>query len=219
MRTTVSSATNERAILDGVQRWKAWWQTHQTEFPISAAIPLLKAKPLAVLNLTLTGLDGRRHRLSEFRGKMVLLHFWTTWCSACFKDIPGLNELQRLYPDQLVVLGVSLDGVPDEHGHNLGISGTLVTETEMRSEVEKFVAKRSIRYPIFVDPSGRSAAALDGQELPTNVLLDSGGRVRRRFIGGRSFAVMEAMLRELTDATNAARKQSRSQGETSTLRN
>ena len=61
------------------------------------------AKPAA--DFTLPSLDGKQVKLSAFRGKVVLLNFWATWCGPCKAEIPGFVELQQQYKDDLVVVG------------------------------------------------------------------------------------------------------------------
>src|SRR4029434_2512844 len=79
---------------------------------VSGAPPAsLPAKDFALKDLA-----GKPVRFSEFKGKVVLLNFWTTWCTACWTEIPDLIELQRRRPE-LVILGISLDGQPDAHDH------------------------------------------------------------------------------------------------------
>jgi thiol-disulfide isomerase/thioredoxin len=65
------------------------------------------AKPAA--DFTLPSLDGTQVTLSAFKGKVVLLNFWATWCGPCKAEIPGFVELQAQYKDDLVVLGLSVD--------------------------------------------------------------------------------------------------------------
>jgi thiol-disulfide isomerase/thioredoxin len=74
-------------------------------------------QPIPAGDFILPTLDGRKVRLSDFRGQAVLINFWTTWCTACLAEIPALIELQKRHGEKLVILGVSLDYVPDSHGH------------------------------------------------------------------------------------------------------
>jgi thiol-disulfide isomerase/thioredoxin len=64
----------------------------------------------------------------------VLLNLWTTWCTACLAEFSVLNELQRKHADDLVILGISLDGVPDEHGHILSAVKRMVMKTERSTD-------------------------------------------------------------------------------------
>src|SRR5690348_15801968 len=62
----------------------------------------------------LKDLDGKPVKLSDYKGKVVILDFWATWCWPCRMEIPGLIDLQKKYGDRgLVVIGVSLDDGPD----------------------------------------------------------------------------------------------------------
>src|SRR5690606_26618095 len=74
------------------------------EFDAEAA-----GKP-APLNFTLTDMNGVDVELASFRGKVILLNFWATWCPPCKVEIPWLVELQEQFGDDLVVLGFSVDG-------------------------------------------------------------------------------------------------------------
>lgn len=72
------------------------------------------AKP-APLSFTLKDMDGQDVDLEQYRGKIILLNFWATWCGPCKIEIPGFIELQDQYgPDGFVVLGLSVDDTPDK---------------------------------------------------------------------------------------------------------
>src|SRR3954463_9329184 len=63
----------------------------------------------APLGFTLKDMNGVEVKLASFKGKVILLNFWATWCGPCRAEIPSLVQLQQRYGDQLVVLGVSID--------------------------------------------------------------------------------------------------------------
>lgn len=78
---------------------KAWWAEHQSEFPsvkleVSAGAYTARG-PVPAAEFELRTLEGKTVRLSDFRGKMVLMNFWTTWCSACVGEMPALVALQK----------------------------------------------------------------------------------------------------------------------------
>ena len=188
-----SDAESERKIAEGVHRWKEWWAAHQGEYAAEPQPAPYRPARLSAQDFELPDLSDKIVRLSEFRGKVVLLNFWTTWCASCRLEIPHLMELQRRNPERLVVLGVSLDGLPDDHGH-----GHNHTEPgSLRQIVARFVARTGINYRVLLDPKAAVGRRFNGNELPTNVFIDPEGFVRRRFIGGRSVRTFEAMLREL----------------------
>ncbi len=86
--------------------------SHASEASPTAAAPtgacMANAKP-ANLDFSLPDLDGKQVKLSDFKGKVILLNFWATWCGPCKAEIPGFVELQTKYRNDLVVLGFSVD--------------------------------------------------------------------------------------------------------------
>ncbi|MBI2928682.1 MAG: redoxin domain-containing protein [Verrucomicrobia bacterium] len=216
------------AIKQGVQRRKAWWNAHKDDYPSALAAVTASIIPTCprfrAADFALENLGGERVRLSDFRGKVVLLNFWTTWCTACLAEIPDLVELQKKHADQFVILGISLDGVPDSHGHTDGHDesnadiadhGQAVDAHEhahseppslakIRAKVERVVKAKGINYPILLDPKSRVGSRFNGGELPTNVLIDADGYVRRRFIGRRSTGTFTAMIAEIARPVGAS---------------
>jgi len=191
-------------IRTAARGWESWWSTNAARAgapPISlepSASGMLPSLHAPDARLTFTGLLHPRGgpvqltNLTGLRGKKVLLNFWATWCSACLVELPTLRELQQRHPDGLVIVGVCLDRVDEAD------SG------ELRKRVAAFVGRQRLNYPVWLDPDSELGACFDGGELPTNVLLDAAGRVRRRFVGERSLSVWEVMLRELDAPAKAA---------------
>lgn len=179
----------------GARRAQAWWAKHQAGFPpVSLERPsaaFAAPRPILAEDFQLPALDGRKVRLSNFRGKVVLLNFWTTWCAACVSEMPELIALQKRHQDRLAILGVSLDCVPDEDHDN-----QLPSPEEIRRKVARTVKARGINYPILLDEKNTLGGRFNGGELPTTVIIDAEGRVRRRFVGARSLPVFEAMIAE-----------------------
>jgi thiol-disulfide isomerase/thioredoxin len=205
---------NLKIIQEGVARWKEWWQAHQQDYPadrLSASAPPRPLELLPVADFHLKDLRGNAVRFSNFKGKIVLLNFWTTWCPGCVLEMPDLIELQKRNAERLVVFGISLDGQtePDEHGHLAGSHSDdgagheqgeaigKVDLAEIRAKVEQFVKHNAMNYPVLLDPSSEVGRRFNGGELPMNVLIDGQGFVRRRFIGGRRVAAFETMIDEL----------------------
>lgn len=122
---------------------------------------------------------GGRAQLSDYRGKVVLINFWATWCPPCVKEIPDLVELQTSYGDRgLVILGISLDRNPDR-------------------VLQPFIDKYKINYPILLD-DGRVAKNYGGiTGIPTTFLVDREGIIRNQYVGLRPKRVFEAAIKEL----------------------
>ena len=198
---------NAEILRHGVERRKEWWRLHQNEYATRPAVvaPLAEddlaknSRPTA-LDFTLRDLEGTRVKLSQYRGRIVVLNFWATWCTACLSEIPDLIELQRKLGDRVVVLGIALDGVPDEDGDSEGEESkspkTSTSLRAVRTKVERAVKARGINYTVLLDPKGSVGGQYNGGELPTTVIIDAEGRVRRRFLGERSLGVFEVMVAE-----------------------
>ncbi|MCL4179702.1 MAG: redoxin domain-containing protein [Verrucomicrobia bacterium] len=203
-------------------RAQDWLSRRRSDFtPVRLEPPplaLASMQPVPASDFVLPTLDGRKVRLSDFRGQAVLINFWTTWCTACLAEIPALIELQKRHGEKLAILGVSLDYAPDSHGHIGGRGAGLSDRAddghedhaghdhedhdapslkEIRAKVSRTAKKLGINFTVLMDESNEVGGRFNGGELPTTVLVDPQGNVRRRFVGARALPVFEAMLAEI----------------------
>ncbi len=175
------------------EKSKAWWAEHKSEFPpVKLQVPAeayTTRRPVPAADFELRTLEDKRVRLSDFRGKVVLMNFWTTWCTACVGEMPALVALQKEHADDLVIIGVSLDYVPDEHGQVGGHAAveeqghggddrdnheaTAAALKRVREKVARTARARGINYPILLDERNDVGGRYNGGELPTTVLLDA----------------------------------------------
>ena len=115
--------------------------------------------------------------LHGYRGKVVMLNFWATWCPPCQEEIPALKTLQETYKDRLVIIGAS------------------VFSTNAATEL--FYWEYKINYPIIYgsyDLMGRYGKVAS---IPTTFLIDRDGRIAARVIGSRTEAEYDQMLKPL----------------------
>ncbi len=119
-------------------------------------------------NFTVTDLEGKKHRLSDYRGKNVLMVFWTTWCPPCRVEIPHLIELQKtIYEDELVVLAISNEkrNLVKKVVDKTGINYTVLLEKDDMPEpfgVMRIFKTTGIPCSFYIDPEGKIKLAASG---------------------------------------------------------
>lgn len=128
---------------------------------------------------------GKTVRLSDYRGKAVLLNFWATWCPPCKVEIPWFVDLQKQYAkDGLVVLGVAMDDAG-------------------KDEIAKFASDMGINYPVLLGTE-RVGDEYGGVEaLPTSFYIGRDGRIVSRSFGLRSHGEVEDEIKAALKAPDA----------------
>lgn len=132
----------------------------------------------------LQDLRGKTVNLSDFRGKVVVLDFWATWCPPCREEIPHFVDLQKQYGGQgLAVVGVSLDDVgPDA--------------------VADFVKKNNVNYTIVMGNGDVTERYGHIQGIPTTFVIDRDGNIVSKHAGFTEASVIEGDVKKLLQTTN-----------------
>src|ERR1700736_3700789 len=150
--------------------------THVTQFSVAP-------------DFSLESLDGKTMRLSDFRGKAVLLNFWATWCEPCKIEMPWFVDLQKKYgPQGLQVLGVAMDDATPK-------------------EIAEFARKLSVNYPVLVGKEAVGDQYGGIPYLPSTFYIGRDGKVMERVFGLVSRSEIENNIqRALGQAGQVAQK-------------
>lgn len=115
---------------------------------------------------SLKDINGKTVKLSDYKGKIVIIDFWATWCGPCRRGIPDLISLQKEYADKLVVIGISVD-----------------REGQTKKDVPAFTKNNGINYPI-VYADNKVISDYGGIEaIPTSFIIDKKGNIVKNFVG------------------------------------
>ncbi|MDB5078848.1 MAG: thiol:disulfide interchange protein [Chloroflexi bacterium] len=156
--------------------------------PVEAVIPVNSPPPppnqrIAIGNtapdFSLTTLDNETVKLSQFRGKPVLINFWATWCPPCREELPLLVKTHQANIDRLVILGVDMDKAEDT-----GIVRDRVREV-------------GIEYLTLLDPKNEVTNRYQVRAYPTTLFLDKNGVIQRITVGQLTEDTLKAALERI----------------------
>ena len=113
---------------------------------------------------TLKLTDGKDIKLSDHKGKIVIIDFWATWCPPCRRGIPDLVEIQKKYQKEVLIIGISLDN-------------------ETKPDVVPFIKQYKINYPVAYGNMEVVTAFGNIQAIPTSFIIDQAGKIVDKHIG------------------------------------
>ncbi|HSH30074.1 MAG TPA: TlpA disulfide reductase family protein [Thiohalobacter sp.] len=134
--------------------------------PLSAG-ELMEYRGEPLPGFTLQDLEGNPHSLEDYRGKVVMVNFWATYCPPCIEEIPSMQRLNnKLGEEKFAILAVNM--------------------AEPRGEIEAFLDKHAIEigFPVLLDPDGAVLSQWMITAVPTTFILDPEGRIRYGLFGG-----------------------------------
>ena len=145
-----------------------------------ASGPSCAAKATANLDFTLKDINGANIQLADYKGKVVLLNFWATWCGPCKLEIPEFVEAYERYRDKgFVILGVLSEDDPSP-----AVLRTFMTEFKMN-------------YPVFREHQELAEANGELWALPTSILIDRHGSICTKHTGAMSKEMLEQEIKGL----------------------
>jgi peroxiredoxin len=108
---------------------------------------------------TLTALSGGQTALSQYKGQVVLVNFWATWCGPCQQEMPLLDQMYKKYkPAGFTLIGVNVD--------------------KEEPAVKELLARKPVSFPVLLDPANQVSKAYHVDEMPSSVIIDRKGDIR-----------------------------------------
>ena len=136
---------------------------------------------MAPLNYTVKDMNGADVRFSSYKGKIILLNFWATWCEPCKEEIPDLVTLQEKYKDDIVILGLSVESgdTPDV--------------------LKQYAARFKMNYPVLVGGGHDEIQEAYGANwgVPITVIINRDGRIAKKQSGIRTLEQFEREIKPL----------------------
>lgn len=120
-------------------------------------------EPIGV-ELALEDIDGHPYKLTDYRGQIVLVNFWATWCPPCIEEMPALERLRQRLADQ-------------------GFEVLAVNMGDQEKSVRDFTRQITVRFPVLLDPDGRAVREWRVFALPTSFLVNAQGLVTHELSG------------------------------------
>lgn len=138
--------------------------------------PVLVGSPAP--DFTLKDLNGKEYTLSSFKGKVVFVNFWATWCKTCKEEMPSMQILYSYLKERnapFEMLAISVDRVTTQ------------------DEIEPFVHSLNLTFPILLDPWGKTDGKYKLTGVPETYIVDQEGKVAEKVIGPRDWTTIQAV--------------------------
>ncbi|RFU69979.1 TlpA family protein disulfide reductase [Peribacillus saganii] len=128
----------------------------------------------------LTTLEGKTVKLSDFKGKKVILNFWATWCPPCKAEIPHMQRFYEKNKDKDVII----------------LAVNLTSEENGQAAIEKFVKKYDLTFPILLDKEGQVGETYQTFTIPTSYIVDTQGVINKKIVGPMDEEMMTKFIND-----------------------
>ncbi|WP_377891481.1 redoxin domain-containing protein [Alkalihalobacillus sp. R86527] len=127
-------------------------------------------------DFSLETLSGDKVKLSDYRGKVVFLNFWATWCPPCKAEMPHMQDFYEENSDQVEIVAVN------------------ITSNDSVASVEEFVKQYHLTFPVLLDLEGEQSEKFATITIPTTYIIDKNGIIKQRLVGPMSKDSMEELV-------------------------
>ncbi|SHI87088.1 redoxin domain-containing protein [Parasporobacterium paucivorans] len=169
--------------------------TGQTESESTVGDSKSASNAIPAFDFTLTDQYGNTHTLSDYKGKIVFLNFWATWCPPCKQEMPDIQALYEefnLNRDDIIILGVA-NPRSQQYPNNQDVT---------KGEVVEFLADAGYTFPVVFDETGEVSADYSISAFPTTFMIDKQGNVAGYVPGMMTKEIMKSVIQQTMDAAN-----------------
>ena len=147
----------------------------QASSPLDDLLVVPEGSRQTAPDFIIENLRGGDASLEDYKGSIVLLNFWATWCMPCRAEMPGMETLWHKYKDQgFVIVAISID------------EGS-------KKRVEKFIEIFDLSFPVLLDPESKVNDLYKVYNMPTSFLIDRNGKIISRIVGSDDWTSEEAI--------------------------
>lgn len=151
---------------------------------------------IPAVDFTLTDQNGASHKLSDYKGKVVFLNFWASWCGPCKSEMPHIEELYKEYGQNtgdVIFLGV-VNPKTDGHPQNADVS---------EDELKKFITDNGYTFPTVFDPTGEVFSSYYIGAFPTTYMIDAEGNIEGYVAGALTKENMQSIIKQTLEKKKA----------------
>lgn len=138
-----------------------------------------KSQGVQATDFSLPLLNGEKMTLQKQKGKIVILNFWASWCEPCNTEMPHLQTFYEKHQGDVEILAVN------------------VTTKDKITDVEKFVDKYQLTFPILLDESGETSTMYGAFSLPTTIIIDRDGNIKQEILGPLNEDLLDDLMKNL----------------------